>query len=103
MEIEIVDFRQIERNTLKGFVTARLPAVGLEIRDLALHEKNGSRWLQLPARPFDKTDGGRGWNYIISFYQKPTYNQFQEMALKALDAYQCETGGNNSHGRKWDK
>ncbi len=70
MPIEIADFRQFEKNTLKGFITARLTTVGLEIRDIAVHERDGQRWIQLPAKPFEKTDGGKGWNYIVSFYEK---------------------------------
>lgn len=58
--IEIVDFKQHAKNTLQGFLTIRLTTTGLEIRDLALHQKNGNRWLQLPAKPYKKPDGGKG-------------------------------------------
>ena len=97
MAIEITDFRANEKNTLKGFLTVRLTNVGLEIRDLALHEKNGSRWLQLPAKPYEKPDGSKGWSYIVSFYEKKNYRQFQELALRAFDAFQRETR-RNGHG-----
>jgi hypothetical protein len=96
MAIEITDFRTHEKNTLKGFLTVRLTNVGLEIRDLALHEKNGSRWLQLPAKPYEKPDGSKGWSYIISFYEKKNYHQFQEVALKALDSFQREARRNGN-------
>ena len=68
--------------------------VGLEMRDLALHQKNGKRWLQLPAKPYEKPDGSKGWSYIVSFYEKKNYNQFQEVALKALDSFQREARRN---------
>ena len=97
MPIEITEFRKFEKNTLKGFLTARLTTVGLEIRDIAVHERDGQKWIQLPAKPFEKADGGKGWNYIVSFYEKKNYHQFQEMALKALDVYQCETGRNGGN------
>jgi hypothetical protein len=90
MAIEITDFRTHKKNTLRGFITVRLTTIGLEIRDLAVHEKNGGRWLQLPAKPYEKPDGSKGWNYIINFYEKKNYRQFQEMALKALDLFQRE-------------
>jgi hypothetical protein len=92
MAIEIIDFRPIEKNTLKGFLTARLTSVYLEIRDLALHEKEGRKWIQLPAKPYKKDDGGQGWSYIVRFYEKNKYHQFQELALKALDVYLKESG-----------
>ena len=50
MNIVVSEFRPREQNTLQGFVTARLTDVGLEVRDLALHEKQGKRWFQLPAK-----------------------------------------------------
>jgi len=43
MAIEITDFRTHKKNTLRGFITVRLTTIGLEIRDLAVHEKNGGR------------------------------------------------------------
>jgi hypothetical protein len=94
--IEIAEFRVHSKNTLQGFVTVRLTNIGLEIRDLALHEKNGDRWFQLPAKPYEKPDGSKGWNYIVSFYQKSTYRQFQEVALKALDSFQREARRNGN-------
>jgi len=96
MRIEVTDFRQYSKNTLRGFLAIHLPSVGLEIRDLALHEKNGKRWLQLPAKPYTKPDGGQGWSYIVSFPEKDLYHQFQDVALKALDDFQRETRRNSS-------
>ena len=98
MIVEVVDFRPHTRSTLRGFLTIRLTTVGLEVRDLALHEKDGNRWLQLPAKPFNKPSGGKGWNYILHFYEKDQYQQFQEMTLKALDAFQREAGRNSEYG-----
>ena len=96
MRVEIVDFRQYRKNTLQGFLAIGLPSVGLEIRDLALHEKNGKRWLQLPTKPYQKPDGGQGWSYIVSFPEKDHYHKFQDVALKALDNFQRQARRNSS-------
>ena len=87
MAIEIVDFRIYSKNTLQGFLTIRMTSVGLEIRDIALHHKNGKQWLQLPAKPYTKPDGGQGWSYILSFYDKDIFKKFQEVTLKALKGF----------------
>ena len=100
MDVKISDFRKHEQNTLQGFLSIRFPLMGLEISDVALHQKNGKRWFQLPAKPFTKPDGSKGWNYILSFYEKPQYEKFQEMALKALDDFQRETGRNQNGEQK---
>lgn len=99
MTIEIIDFRTHRKNTLEGFATIRLTKVGMEIRDMAFHQKNGKRWLQLPAKPYSKPDGSKGWSYIISFYEKDKYNQFQAVALEALDAYQRDIKRNGDGHR----
>lgn len=82
--IEIISFNSYRKNTLEGFLVVRLIESGLEIRDIALHQKNGNRWLQLPAKPYRKKDGGKGWSYILSFHKKTrrpineSFNPWQE-------------------------
>jgi hypothetical protein len=96
MDIEITSFEPYCKNTLQGFMTVRLTETGLEIRDIAVHQKNGNRWLQLPAKPYKKPDGSKGWSYILSFHKKEHFNKFQEVTLKALDAFQCQDRRNRN-------
>lgn len=89
MNIEITSFTPYrKKTTIQGFLAVRLTEPGLEIRDIALHQKDGKRWLQLPAKPYTKPDGRQGWSYILNFYEKEHFNKFQEVVLKALDAFQ---------------
>ena len=97
MNIEITSFTLYQKNTLRGFLSVRLIETGLEIRDIALHQQNGKRWLQLPAKPYKKPDGRQGWSYILNFHKKEHFNKFQEVALKALDAFQRQDR-RNAHG-----
>jgi len=94
MAIEVTAFRAHTKNTLCGFLTIRMTGVGLEIRDIALHRKNGKQWLQLPAKPYQKPNGSQGWSYILAFYDKDTFKKFQEVTLKALDAFKRQAGRN---------
>lgn len=87
MDIEIINFRPFLKNSLQGFLTLRLIATGLEIRDIALHEKNESRWLSLPSKPYQKKDGTQAWSYILEFTDKEKSKQFQAAALEALDLF----------------
>jgi hypothetical protein len=100
MEVKISEFRKHESKSLRGFLSIRFPLIGFEISDIALHQQNGKRWLQLPAKPFTRPDGSKGWNYILSFYERLQYQKFQEMALKALDDFQRETGRNDNGKQK---
>jgi hypothetical protein len=95
MAVEIVDFRPYQKNTLQGFLTVRMTGVGLEIKDIALHRRDGNEWLQLPAKPYQKPDGSQGWSYILSFYNKETFKKFQQVTLEALESFRGQAGGNN--------
>jgi len=92
MSIEIINFRKVEKNTLQGFFTVRLTNIALEIRDCALHQKDIERWVGLPAKPYDKEDGSKAWSYIVNFYDKDRWNQFQKAVLEALDKYLVTVG-----------
>jgi hypothetical protein len=45
------DWREVMRNSLKGFCHLTLSPSGLILRDCALHERDGRRWIGLPSRP----------------------------------------------------
>lgn len=90
MTIRVIDFRKFEKNTLKGFTDVQLQDLKIEIRDVALHELDGKRWIQLPAKPFTKPDGSKGWNYILHFYDKRKFYEFSGEVLKALDSFLSE-------------
>ena len=87
MGIEIVKFRKFEKNTLKGFLTVLMTSIGLEIRDCALQEKDGKKWVNLPSKPYEKDDGSTGYSYIVKFTDKDRYYQFQDAVLQELDRY----------------
>ena len=87
MALEIVKFRAYKKNSLLGFFSCKLTAIGLELRDCALYEKEGDRWIGLPSKPYKDEDGNQKWAYIIKFYDKNKFQQFQKCALHALDEY----------------
>ena len=58
MKIEIISFAPYTQKTLRGFLTIRLIETGLEIRDIALHQKNGNRWLQHTGQTLQKVRQG---------------------------------------------
>src|SRR4051794_41113381 len=54
----IADFKPYKgATTLRGFLDINLPDLGLELRGLMVHEKNGSRWLAIPSVPQKAKDG----------------------------------------------
>lgn len=99
MNVEILKFTPLQqKKSLQGFVSVLLTKPGLEIGGIAVHEKDGMRWLQLPARPYKKPDGKTGWSYLISFREKENYQRFQNATLKAINALQCQGRRNKTNG-----
>ena len=82
--IEITKFRECHKNTLRGFLSVRLDKVGLEIRDISLHEKNGSRWLAMPSRPYEDSEGNRKYAFILDWFDKDRKAQFEAEVLRLL-------------------
>jgi len=82
----VSNWKAYEKNTLRGFFSLNLPS-GLVIHNCTLHEKDGSRWIGLPARQYSKDDGSTSYALLIEFATKEARQQFQTMALEAVDRF----------------
>jgi hypothetical protein len=49
-------------------------------------EKEGKRWVGLPAKPYTKDDGTTSWTKIVDFAGKDRAKQFQDLVLPAVVA-----------------
>jgi hypothetical protein len=85
VEFKVSNWKPYTKNTLRGFLSLELPS-GMIVQDCALHTKGDSRWIGLPARPYEK-DGEKSWSPIIEFTSKATRDRFQEQALAAVDKH----------------
>jgi len=84
MALEITKFREVHKNTLQGFISVRLGNIGLEIRDISLHQKNGKEWLAMPSRPYQDSEGNRKYAFILDWYDKDRKAQFESTVLALL-------------------
>ena len=82
--LEITKFRAVDKNTLKGFLSVRMHKTGLEIRDIAIHEKNGSRWLQMPSRPYTDSQGGQKYSFILDWFDSEKKTQFEAEIFRLM-------------------
>jgi hypothetical protein len=87
MSVEIVKFREYRKNTLLGFLTVLLKPSGLEIRDLTVHEKNGRRWIGMPAKPYLDDSGDTKYSLIVYFPDRDRSDLFQKAVLAAFDEH----------------
>ncbi len=91
--VECLAWKPFERNTLRGFATIRICALRLTIEGVTIHEKNGSRWAQLPARPQLDTDrnlirepsGKVRCTKILSFDDRRVADAFSAAVVKAVE------------------
>ena len=95
-EIICEEFRPFEKNTLVGFATLTLPAVGLRIKDCCFHRKDGAEWVSLPARPYTKA-GQTTYAAIFDFTSPEAKAHFQAAAAAAIrQAMREEESGNGA-------
>ncbi|NIV12306.1 MAG: hypothetical protein GWN62_13840 [Aliifodinibius sp.] len=87
--IEIVQFRPIKRNTLRGFFDIRLTELTMEIRGLTLHEAlNGSHWIGMPSKSYTKTETGElSWQNVVDIYDREKKRKFDRAVLDALKEF----------------
>lgn len=93
LTVEIVEFKAMERNTLRGFVSVRIPAMRLTIRDCTVNESSGRRWVGLPGKAqIDRDgqtirrDGKVQYTPTCSFDSKDVGDAFSAAVIAALDA-----------------
>ncbi len=90
--IEIENFKPYRANTLVGFCTVVVTKMHMRIHDVSIHEKDGKRWVSLPARPMlDKAgvalkdDSGKTkYAPVIEFTDRETRDRFSNAVLAAL-------------------
>ncbi|MFE1601588.1 hypothetical protein [Methylobacterium sp. ID0610] len=96
LAVEIADFKPLERGSLRGFVTVRIPAMRLTIRDCTVNESGGRRWVGLPGKAqlgrdgeTIRRDGKVQYTPTCVFDSKEVGDAFSAAVLQALDAKQC--------------
>jgi hypothetical protein len=93
--ITATDWRAVTKNSLQGFCVLELSPSGLVLRDCALHERDGRRWISLPSKPQidaegrqrkDSNSGKPLWSPVVEIRGKDQRERFQRAALLAIDA-----------------
>jgi len=92
LSLSCSEFKPFKRNTLMGFAVIKIDAMKLTIKDVAVHEKNGKRWAQLPSKPMVSRDGavlkddaGKiKYSVIMEFDGKEVRDAFSAAAVAAV-------------------
>ena len=88
------DWREVAKNSLQGFWVLTLSPSGIVLRDCALHERDGKRWVSLPSRPPLDAEGRHRkdpatskalWLPVVEIRGRDQRERFQTAALVAID------------------
>jgi hypothetical protein len=93
MKIICKKFSSFERNTLLGFAEINITDLGMTMRDVAIHTKNGSTWASPPSKPqikdgaVVKDDAGKiQYLAIIEFGSREARDKFSAAVISAVCA-----------------
>src|SRR5262249_49366291 len=103
MNVKFLEFRKMHRNTLRGFASVTIQSLGLTIKDITLHEKNGKRWAGLPARPMVGKDGraltddtGKiAYQPLLNFESRTAADEFSRAVIDAVEQYEPDAFANS--------
>jgi hypothetical protein len=94
LTVTCAGWQPCRRNTLVGFASVGIAELRLLIRDLAVHEKGGKRWVGLPAKPQLKDgelvrDAAGKLQYapIMQFGSRAVADAFSDRVIEAVLAY----------------
>jgi hypothetical protein len=92
MKMVCKGFRPLRKNTLLGFAEVHIAELDLSMKDIAIHEKNGSRWAAPPARPQLSKDGAAirddagkvQYAPILEFGSRASRDRFSQQVIDAV-------------------
>jgi hypothetical protein len=94
--VTVLDFKAVERGSLRGFANASVKELHL-VCDVAIHERDGPRWAQLRSKPQldrngktvrDPETGRVKYIPVVQFGSRKVADAFSARVLKALDVHQ---------------
>jgi hypothetical protein len=86
------NWKRIGKNSLVGSADITTPA-GVIYRSVLLHERESSRWVQIPSREWVKPDGTKTYVPIVEFATVEKWQAFNAASLRAIDELLAEGGG----------
>ena len=84
--LECVRYSPVNKSTCLGVATILVPKWGVEISGISLHQKDGKRWVNLPARIVDDGIEKKYYQYI-RFLDRDHKDKFCEMVKQAIDVH----------------
>jgi len=90
MNIECIKFIPYAKGFLQGFADFYISDFGIEIQDCSVYYKDGKRWVNLPARQYEK-EGEKRFAPYVRFRKKEDWDSFIEASKAAIDTFCAES------------
>ena len=105
MQVSILEWKSVTRNSLRGFATIRL-GKSLRIKDVAVHCSHGNRLASRPSKPMivgeviQKDERGKvKYVPLIEWLDRTVADDFSESVIAAVEAgYPGQTQGDFAGG-----
>lgn len=86
--IEITKFELVNKGALVAKFTCKmLKWGGLQIRECTLFESGSKRWINLPSRQYQDTEGKNKYFPFLAYEDRSMDDKFKEMIMKAIDEH----------------
>lgn len=86
--MQCVAWKAVNKNTLRGFADLLLPKAGLLLLECAVHEKDGSAWVNPPAKELRDAEGRRtGFRDTVGFVDRDARRAWSDAALAAVQEW----------------
>ena len=84
--MEIQNYKAVNKGCLVAKFDVTIPQWGLTIRDLALFEKEGKRFLGMPGRPYEKDGAKKSYDHVV--FDEASKKRFTATCLEKLEHLQ---------------
>jgi DNA-binding cell septation regulator SpoVG len=74
------------KGSLLGYADVSIVKWRLIIKGVGIFQKGAARWVKMPQREFQKSDGSTGYSDIMSFSDKNVITRFRKAVFSALES-----------------
>jgi hypothetical protein len=99
--IECIKYTPVNKSTCLGFATIFIEKWGVEIYGIALHQKDGKKWVNFPAKVYEK-EGVTKYLPYFRFPIKEHYIAFCEAVKKAIEKHALQQENSDVNGNVAD-
>lgn len=85
--MEIENYKPMNNGYLKAKFDVIIAEWGLTIRDCCLFDKNGTKWVSMPSRKYQDTDGSSKYFTFVAF-EKTRKARFETSCLEKLAKFE---------------